>query len=99
MLHFFSMRKKVFANCQLSRPLFIGSPLLQRSKNSRWICVLIEFEWLGRVENKLARRRLGAAGIEKALLEGEDTDVMEKVLSSSPLGILDFREAGILDLI
>ena len=99
MLHFLSMRKKVFANCQLSRPLFIGSPLLQRSKNSRWVCVLIEFEWLGRVENKLARRRLGAAGIEKALLEGEDTDVMEKVLSSSPLGILDFREAGILDLI
>ena len=51
------------------------------------------------VEKKLARRRLGAAGIEKALLEGEDTDVREKVVSSSPLGILDFREAGILDLI
>ena len=57
MLHFFSMRKKVFANCQLSRPLFIGSPLLQRSKNSRWICVLIEFEWLGRVENKTGKEK------------------------------------------
>ena len=83
----------------MPRPLFTGSPLLQRSKNSRWVYVLIEFEWLGQVENKLARRRPSVVGIEKVLLEGEDTNVREKVLSSSPLGILDFRDAGILDLI
>ena len=48
-------------------------------KNKAWVCVLIEFEWLGWVENKPARRRLGAARIEKVLLEGEDTTVREKV--------------------
>nr|POE95791.1 hypothetical protein CFP56_39331 [Quercus suber] len=53
----------------------------------------------GEVENKSARRRPGAIGIEKALLEGEDISVREKVLSSSLLGVLDFREAGILDLV
>ena len=52
-----------------------------------------------RVENKPARRRPGVAGIDKALLEGEGTAVRQKVLPSSLLGILDFREAGILDLI
>ena len=67
----------------MPRSLFIGSPSSQRSKNSRWICALIEFEWLGRVENKPMRRRPGAIGIEKALQEGEDIAVREKVLSSS----------------
>ena len=59
------------------------SPSSQRSKNSRWVCALIELEWLGWVENKPVRRGLGVARIEKALLEGEDTVVREKVLSSS----------------
>ena len=71
----------------MPRQLFIGLPSLQRSKNSKWVCVLIEFEWQGEGLVPLEERR--------HYRKGEGAAGREKVLPSSRLEILGFREIEI----
>ena len=52
-----------------------------------------------KVPESYRRARLGVAGVKKALLEERRRRWKEKALPSSLLGILDFREISVLDLI